>query len=190
MESRKQPNLIGLWSPIMGSGKTTFANYLVEDHRYKRLSFASTLKDMTATFLEGMGLSPQAARGLIQDPELKERPLLAIGGKTPRFLMQTLGTEWGRECIGENIWVDLALARARKELAYQSVVFDDVRFPNEAKAIRAAGGEVFRIIRPDAKASTFATHASEGGLDDFEFDGTVVNNGPIENLRSFAKVLA
>jgi predicted kinase len=46
MESRKQPNLIGLWSPIMGSGKTTFANYLVEDHRYKRLSFASTLKDL------------------------------------------------------------------------------------------------------------------------------------------------
>lgn len=106
---------------------------------------------------------------------------------TPRYALQTLGTEFGRSCY-ENVWADLGVRRA---LACPAplVVITDCRFVNEAKAVRAAGGEVWRIVRPGAGlAGAAALHPSEAEQESTEFlalvTRTVENVGSLSDLRS------
>lgn len=112
----------------------------------------------------------------------KEKPCSLLNGMTPRNAMQLLGTEWGRELVHTELWIS-AWAQAVEDLPplnweepdIKLVVCDDVRFPNEADAIRARGGIVVRIDRPGAGSSSGADHASEQL--DFEPDYTIHNNG-------------
>ena len=64
----------------------------------------------------------------------------------------------------------------------------DVRFRNEADAIRARGGVVVRINRPGIEAPN--DHISEHDLDGYAFDYFVDNDGTIEDLAEAAIVLA
>jgi hypothetical protein len=166
----------------MGSGKTTLAEYLTSDHGFMRLSLAGTLKRMVRTFLKASGLTDDQADTLITDPVLKETPLSLLNGKSPRFAMQTLGTDWGRELFGDDLWVNSTMGRVRRHMSEgKSVVIDDLRFPNEADAIKAAGGYVVRVVRPGATITN--AHASEGGLDSYKVDAQVVNDSSRELLR-------
>lgn len=73
-------------------------------------------------------------------------------GLTPRQALQTLGTEWGRG-IDEDIWVDYALRRADSLLRGRdlyAVLITDVRFLNEARALRARNDELWLIERAGA----------------------------------------
>ena len=83
---------------LMGSGKTYAADYLVQNFGYTRIKFAGVLKDMLRT----MGLTDEHIEG-----ELKDLPCDMLDGRTPRWAMQSLGTEWGRTCISENLWGNL-----------------------------------------------------------------------------------
>lgn len=173
--NRVLPALIGLSAPCMGSGKTTVAREL-ESYGFEVIRFADTLKSMTIALLTGAGLTPDLARQLISHPEMKEQPLPLLGGKSPRQVMQTLGGDWGRDLISPTLWVDIAMNRAR-EIREQGfpVVIDDMRYLNEADAVRAAGGVIVHVIRPGA-ALTVA-HASEGALNDYLHDYRFMNDG-------------
>lgn len=161
------PPLIGLYSPAPQSGKTTLAEALARCG-FARLRFAAPLKAALRAILAEAGEDPATIERMIEG-DLKQAPAEALAGETPRWAMQTLGTEWGRRLIGENLWVDLLIRRAAKLRAIgQPVVCDDMRFPNEAEAIRAAGGVLIRIERPGAAAPN--GHASEGALEGFRFD--------------------
>lgn len=176
-----RPMLVGLCSPAMGSGKTEVSRLLEVNHSFVRNPLAQTLKEMTATFFVGMGLDIYDAWELIRDPELKEAPIKELKGVTPRHLMQTLGTEWGRNCIHESVWVDVCLARSKHLMRQgRSVVIDDVRFTNEADAIRDAGGVIVRVVRPGVQRTT--SHASEGQLDSYKVDYQLVNDSTLSNL--------
>ncbi|MBB5985957.1 hypothetical protein [Sphingobium lignivorans] len=52
------PRLVALCATAMGSGKTTFANRLVERHGFKRIAFATPLKQMTEGLLESLDILP------------------------------------------------------------------------------------------------------------------------------------
>lgn len=97
-----------------------------------------------------------------------------------RALLQRCGTEAGRAVLGDDVWVRAALDR----LPEGDVVFTDVRFTNEADAIRAAGGVVVRVDRPSLPAPGPDTHPSETALDGYDFDHTVVNDSTIPDLHS------
>lgn len=171
-----RPLLLGLCAPAMGSGKTTFADYLVSNHGFQHVRFATILKDMALALFEGMGINPYDARELITDTELKETPLRELGGKSPRYVMQTLGTEWGRDLFGVHFWADLALVKARSLMACgHNVVIDDTRFTNEADTILDNGGRMVRIIRPGTKRPE-GSHTSEGELDDYPCFAQIVNH--------------
>ncbi len=94
-----------------------------------------------------------------------------------RVLLQRLGSDVGREMFGEDFWVDQAF----KGLGDESVVFTDVRFPNEAEAIRGRGGVVWNVVRPGVGAAN--GHVSESALGGFVFDATIVNDGSLEELE-------
>ena len=71
--------------------------------------------------------------------------------------MQTLGTEWGR-ALSPNLWIETWAASLA---GLDRVVADDVRFENEAAAVRALGGVVLRVERAGAGFASGAAHASE-----------------------------
>jgi hypothetical protein len=164
--------LIGMCGAA-GSGKDTIADILGFD----RVAFADPLYEMVAIIT---GMTPDEMR----DRETKEREIDWLG-HSPRQLLQTLGTEWGRDTISPTIWVDTAMRRVRGLLEQgRSVVVTDVRFDNEAAAIKAAGGVIWQVVRGQGSIKGLAArHASEGGVDPLLIDRVLGNWSTIERLR-------
>jgi hypothetical protein len=150
--------LIGI-SGAAGSGKSTMANQMVTWHGYTRLRFADPIKRMTMVLLVETGASHSAAVEMV-DGMCKNDAIPQLGGKTPRDLMQTLGTEWGRELISPDIW--LSVMRCQLDAHRDKmVVIDDVRFENEARMIRERGGKVIGVV---GRGGLPSHHASENGV--------------------------
>jgi hypothetical protein len=167
--------LIGLCG-YAGAGKSTVARFLVREYGFWRQPFAGPLKGM----LQSIGLTEDHTDGA-----LKEKPCDLLGGVTPRKAMQLLGTEWGR-AISPDIWVNIWEHRTLSMLEDdQPVVADDVRFANEAEAIRRLGGKVVRVSRPGIERPN--GHASEAL--DFDFDVELVNGGTESDLTGVVQEL-
>jgi hypothetical protein len=173
------PPIIGLWSPAPGCGKSTVAQYLGDRQPgYMRVGFADPLRRMVVELLNSAGYPWHQAHRFVHWE--KETPLdLLPGRQTARQLLRTLGTEWGRQQVADDVWIRCWEARIK---GHDRVVTDDVRFLNEAQAVKAAGGQVWMIRRPTAEHN--GEHVSEGALDDWdEFDVVIDNDSSIEEFR-------
>lgn len=164
---------------LAGSGKSTAAGILSARFGFRRTPLAGPLKDM----LRILGLSDAEVDG-----DRKEIPTAKLGGKTPRWAMQTLGSEWGRQLISPDIWVEAWRNRAESMLkAGLAVVADDVRFVNEVAAIWSLGGCVIRLERPGLVVSGSA-HVSERNA--FPVDHTIANDGTVDSLvRQIVRII-
>ena len=168
-------NIIALWSPAPGCGKSTVAGILAEQG-YQIVPFAEPMKRMIVTLLLRAGYSMDDAFNYVRVS--KHEPLKRLAGEpTARHLLQTLGTEWGRDCIDTNFWTGLWTNQVQQR---EKVVVDDMRFVNEVAAVRKLGGQIWEIQRPGIKLTT--KHRSEGGLPGVQFDRSIVNDGTIEDL--------
>ena len=128
------PRVIGLCGAA-GSGKSRVAGIL-SGHGYTRVRFADPLKAMARTLLAASGVAEGDLERMVEG-DLKELPHPALGGKSPRLAMQTLGTEWGRTHLGLDFWAHTARRKIRAILADGGrVVVEDCRFPNEAAVIK------------------------------------------------------
>lgn len=146
-----------------GSGKTFAANYLADFHQFKVLSFADPLYALIEN-LTGWSYEEIQKR--------KEEPIPWLDGITCRVLLRSIGTEWGRDMIHRDIWVN---SLANKFKKYKNIVVQDIRFENEASIIRAYGGCMVHIDCPDV-FSRAAEHVSEQGIKIFKKDFVVLNN--------------
>lgn len=164
--------IIGIYGP-KGCGKTTAAKRIMQlDERFTALSFASPLKRMLSV---GLGLTDAQLHGAAKEV-IDERY-----GCTPRHIMQTLGTEWGRNCIKPDLWVSLAARRLRP-----FTVVDDVRFEDEAACIRELGGVVVHI----RGARHNDAHASEAGIERREdVDRLVYNDSSLEQFHASVDIV-
>lgn len=160
-----------------GSGKTTVADGL-EDIGFDRLSFASTLKLMARVLMTDCGLNNEQIAHYQQDKEA----VMPVIGVSYRHLCQTLGTEWGRQHIHADLWVIAAKDRANKHPV--PVVFDDVRFDNEADMIRESGGLIIHLERPGLPADDL--HASEHGITYRRGDIRLSNESGVDDLMQAA----
>jgi hypothetical protein len=171
---------IGFCGPA-GAGKSTAAEHLVRHWRFSRVRFAGPLKAM----LLALGLDAEQVDG-----SRKEEPTPLLCGRTPRQAMQWLGTEWGRNLIGDGFWIEAWRAAVEREGARRGygavplklIVADDVRFANEAKAIRDQGGIVVRIERRGAASTSGGGHVSERL--DFEPDRVIRNDEDLVEFRA------
>jgi hypothetical protein len=134
---------------FISSGKDTAANYLVGWHGFRRDSFAGALKDAVAAvfgwdreLLEGLTTEARAWREQV-DPWWAER--LGMPTLTPRWVLQYWGTEVCRTGFHDDIWIAALENRLRQRTGH--TVISDVRFPNEIRAIRNAGGRIIWIRR-------------------------------------------
>ena len=72
-------------------------------------------------------------------------------------------------------------AAVAKHVGARHVVITDVRFPNEAAAIRASGGQVIHISRDNTKVG-LSGHESEQTLPIMKGDAVIDNSGTLEEL--------
>lgn len=194
---------------LIGSGKDTVADYLVNVHGFRRESFAGTLKDAVAavfgwdrTLLEGRTKASREWREQV-DPWWAER--LNMPHLTPRWVLQNWGTEVMRRGFHDDIWIASIENKIRNSA--DNVVISDCRFPNEISSIHNAGGLIVRTCRgtdPDwfrsaeivnrgpttnlswasnkAMLDSFNVHASETAWAGTNFDYILDNNGTMDEL--------
>jgi hypothetical protein boklE_20810 len=169
--------LIGIAGPAQ-SGKSTLAGEfrrLVEfrGQKYAEKPFAGPLKRMLASI--GVDVSDLS----------KNVPAPFLDGRiTPRIMMQTLGTEWGRALLPD-LW--LKVWQHELDDKAHTVCVPDVRFDNEADMIRELGGVIIHVQRkPTADMQAVPPHASEAGIKRVKGDTIFHNDRGIEKMAQFA----
>ncbi|MFJ3974858.1 hypothetical protein [Streptomyces sp. NPDC090021] len=172
--------LIGL-AGAARSGKDAAARFLVDECGWQRKAFADKVKDFLYTLNPWIDAVETAEGAPLVDEvdrhgweEAKEE------SEVVRRLLQRCGTEAGRGILGDHVWVD---ALFRDFESWGPTVVSDVRFPNEADAIRERGGLVVRIERPGQRPITAAGHSSENALGGYLYDDVILNDGSLHQLR-------
>jgi len=128
------------------SGKGVAAQYIIRNYAFAEIYFAGYLKEICYNLF---GTNPSLNRK--GDLSLRDRKIL-----------QRVGTEFMRS-IDDNCWVNYTMKLV--ERACQNIVIPDVRFPNEARAIKNAGGYLIRLQRDVCKKDN---HSSETALDSWK----------------------
>lgn len=198
----RDSKIIGICGWV-GSGKDTAANFLIKNHGYRKVSFASTLKAAAAAIfgwprnlLEGDTAESRLWREQI-DTWWANR--LGIPDLTPRWALQHLGTDTMRKAFHDDIWIaSLEYALLGEPGNY---VISDVRFPNEIDMVHKLGGKIVFIQRGDRPAWTNnvyedlkdlrrfmekyfpEVHASEYSWYLSKIDHHISNNGSIDELE-------
>ncbi|MFJ9616699.1 deoxynucleotide monophosphate kinase family protein [Streptomyces noursei] len=169
------------------AGKDTVAARLVEPHGYTRIAFADPIKRMA------LDIDPIMVANHDWGPSVKRLSGVVEFWGWERAKDQYPGVRRILQHIGQTVrdldpefWIRVAL----RELDSVSgpVVVTDVRYPNEAEALRARGFRLVRVIRPGQDLTN--SHASETALDDYQPNAVVVNAGSLSELRMRADALA
>ena len=160
------------------SGKTTFAMMLKEeleavDKKVLLINYADFLKFIAKQYYNWNGEKDEYGRKLLQ----------------------RLGTDQGRELVGENFWVDMVInttIMASKD--FDIAIVADCRFPNEFNRWRERGNDMFKIRMERPQHISKLTkeqqnHPSETALDGYTDKNmiTICNNEDFDYLRNCAK---
>ena len=181
-----------------GSGKDTVGEIIrmqQPKENWEIKKFAGKLKEVASIIL---GIP----KTMFENQEFKKKTLPQMWSDhglpmTVRDFLQRLGTDALRQGLHPNTWVN-ALMMEYKEVcfagkdsegadlfAYPNWIVTDCRFPNEANAIKNAGGIIIRVNRQGYKAIN--AHPSEVALDKWSYDYVIDNDGSIEDLKKEVK---
>ena len=170
--------LLGLNGPP-GCGKDTAADYLVAKHGFTRVAFADPIR------VAALGLDPFVGPGVRLSEIVSAYGWDQAKRSWPevRRVLQVLGTEAGREIHGDQVWVARAFQRIDDLPAGAPVVVPDVRFGNEAVAIRSGGGYIINLRRPHSESTDVMGHPSETESSAIAPDISISNNSTITELH-------
>lgn len=165
--------LIGL-TGHKGAGKDSVATILREEYGYVRRAFADALRNELAETIYGNGGDERSfalREGFLCHIEKHKYDDPGSPTGWPRMLMQAWGT-MRRGLFGQDYWIG-------KVPLCENVVISDVRFPNEATAIKAAGGVLWRVDRPGYSGDG---HVSEQSLYALPVDWSISNHRGLDSL--------
>ena len=185
IEGPRHTAVIGLMGQKQ-SGKDTVADFLVSNHGFMKIAFADALKDSLIAldpylFEPGERLSVIVKQIGWDSAKVKYQEV--------RRLLQRLGTDVGRDILGEDVWtriMEQKLDHARANGA--DVVVTDVRFINEAQVILDHAGYLARIDRPGLPDDD--DHRSEHEWRHIMPDFMIPNDGDLELLSQAVEILA
>ena len=155
------------------SGKDEVGKALAEHYGFERLAFADPVRQMA------LGINPVVTRGGIRLSEVVRWDgwdRAKTNYPEIRMLLQHVGSS-ARDILGPTVWLDAAFNQMQEGRRY---VLTDVRFENEADAIRARGGLLFRVVRPGVGPAN--AHFSEALLDQYPADLQISNHGDLKEL--------
>lgn len=182
---------------LIGSGKGTVADILVNTYNFEKISFADSLKDaVSAVFgwsrylLEG---DTERSREFREEVDEWWAEKLQMPGLTPRIVLQKWGTEVCREGWHQDIWI----ASLERKISNGNFVIPDTRFPNEIEMIQRLGGKVWWVKRGENpewfdlyRSHSIIpqdVHASEWAWAKSNFDLIIENNGTVTDLKQILK---
>ena len=153
---------------------------IITGSRWEKHAFADKLKECASLIL---GVNRESFEYNSFKESFTTLPLSNKEGEpmTNREFLQYFGTEVGRN-IDKDLWVKALMRGYEKSsiMFLPSMIRDkglwivpDVRFPNEADAIRNAGGVLWKIERDGSGAGN---HISEKLIDDIMVDIIIENN--------------
>ena len=201
------PTIIGLTGPA-GCGKDTVADLLRTHTGFYKHAFADHLRNevCTAFGIEPLLLTyrptkeePHAAlalakcadhafTGLLLQSSLFDRfegsvQAFMATPRSPRQIMQLWGTEY-RRGTNQGYWTGHVVSQVNYQCKNFNLrhVITDVRFENEAQAVRNMGGVIWQVKRPDLTVNT--THSSESDGSQFAPDAVINNSHDIGHLQS------
>lgn len=161
-----------------GSGKSTAIKFLEEcaGERVELVKFAQPLYDLQEQVYSRIESVYQRPKDFVKD----------------RKLLQWLGTDWGRDTIDQDIWIKIWEAKVKTLNPYSIIVCDDVRYDNEAEAIKRMGGTLIQLV--SHKSSQLAqggivAHKSEDGVSPEYVRFIVDNNDTLDEFRSTIEYL-
>lgn len=180
------------------SGKSTLAGELVKSYGFTKVRFAQPVKDM----LMALGLSALDVDGP-QDHRRAPHPLL--GGKSPRYALQTLGTAW-RDMIDRQLWARITVQRIQDEVARGRswIVIDDLRFHHELELLIPFNPVVISVRRSEVEPTPHQLwlaemrpsvqrvarimgmeipHVSETEWLSLPYDYSIRNDGDVDELK-------
>ena len=181
---------------LIGSGKGTVADILVENHNFQKLSFADKLKDGVASVFDWDRdmLEGDTDRSRIWREKADVFWSNETGREvTPRLVLQLFGTDCMRNGFFDGIWVSL-VKKQILENPDTNWIIPDVRFPNEVKMIQSVQGQVWQVRRGelpswfldkrDNNIDPLNEHASEWAWIDKDesFEQIIQNDGSLEDL--------
>lgn len=161
------------------AGKDTVAAILCRHLRYERIAFADPIYDM----LDHLGIDRKYA-----EDKLATIPWL---GKSYTELLQTLGTEWGRNMVRNDLWIHLLnrMVISREAGGCPGVVISDVRYEDEASYVtRILGGELWEVT--GSRGVVYNQHSSETPVPRIMIDHTIDNSGSLIELETKVLELA
>lgn len=167
--------IIGLQG-YAGSGKSTVATYLAERHGFARRHIKLPIARMASVLLLELGL-PSNSVAKYLDGHRKRDPIPGLGGRSATEIQQFLGTEFGRNFIHPDIWLDIWSAWAA---GHERVVQESVRFANEADRCDV----IWEVRRPGYGALN--GHVSEALP--AEADVVIENSGTEDDLYRAVEV--
>ncbi len=157
-------------------GKDTAAQALVDEKNFKKLTFSKAIKDCVRYLNpiidkdeEGNFIHLQEALEKSNWQELKRNPEV-------RRLLQNMGTEVGRNVLGQDIWLNLV-----RDRLHGNCVVTDTRFPNEARLILESGGVLIRVERPGY--GPINNHISDRVSESWSYATVLQNDGTPEDLQ-------
>lgn len=180
---------------LIGSGKGTVADYLIDQHSFQKISFADKLKDAVAEMFDWPrpmleGVTPQSRAWRERPDQFWSQEL----GRdiTPRYVLQVFGTECMRQGFYDGIWVSLVKKKIQENPDINWVI-PDTRFPNEVNMIKSVGGSVWRVKRGENPlwfdhykyhgVEPQDTHPSEWAWAHSDFDHVITNDDTVAQLH-------
>jgi len=169
-----QPRIIGLMG-YGGAGKDSAAHIIVKYGGYEKRAFADKVREFAvaidAHLPEIQETYSQVVNRLGYDQAKREH-------KCVREYLVRIGHS-ARTVIYKEIWLDAVLPPTYNDET-RRIVVSDVRYPNEADRVRALGGAVWRIERPNCDA----VHETERqSIAAAKYDLVLLNDGTLEDLE-------
>ena len=186
---------------FQSSGKDTIAKLLINEYGFKKLSFATALKDIVAIMF---GWSRDKLEGLTkEDREWRESidtwwaDKLQMPQLTPRFVLQYIATDLFRNHFHHEIWITIVEKQLKQ---YNNIVISDCRFENEINLLIKYGAKIIKVYRNlDGWVSKYKLgynveevkkmHASETEWIRCHCDYEITNNGTIDELYEKIKYI-
>jgi hypothetical protein len=159
------------------SGRTTLAQYLAIQFGGKICSLGDGWKGMVGSLLDQFGHFRTAGS--------KYKDILGVPGLTPNDLYRSVRL-WGRREMGVDFW-NKAWDAHFGDVESNLKIIDDISFVNEAEMVRALGGKLVRVFRPDVDFDVDLEDELECEVVHISTDVSYMNDEPSSQMAMWTK---